>query len=230
MGHARHRNLGLRKRCGCSRKVWPKCPHAWFLNFKPKDGRHFRLSLDRELGRHVESKTEAQAEATRIRAAILAGTFRTTPTSVTGSNALALEQLGGLYFGKYVSPKTGAPLNQNERYRWNLMMRTVVQRASGERLRLGSLEVSKVTRHDVESFIELQRTPRTETLVDGSGRKLTCQRGAAVSVNRCLGRLRAVYNWAIEHDYVSSTPFKARASNGDLPLEGIRARAQAAAR
>jgi hypothetical protein len=53
--------------------------------------------------RVLESKIEAQAEATRIRAAILAGTFRTEPTSVTESNVLVLDQLGGLYFAKYVS-------------------------------------------------------------------------------------------------------------------------------
>jgi len=33
------------------------------------------LSLDAELGRHIGSKTEAEAEAAKIRAAILAGTF-----------------------------------------------------------------------------------------------------------------------------------------------------------
>ena len=54
MTRTRHRNSGLRKRCGCPRKVWPKCPHSWFLNFKPRGGPPYRLSLDRELGRRVE--------------------------------------------------------------------------------------------------------------------------------------------------------------------------------
>jgi hypothetical protein len=37
--------------------------------------------LDGELGRHVESKTEAENEAAPIRAAILAGTFRRAVTT-----------------------------------------------------------------------------------------------------------------------------------------------------
>jgi integrase len=208
MRRIRHRNGGVKKRCGCPRKAWPKCPHSWFFNFKPRDGTHYRLSLDRELGRHVESRSEAEMEAAKIRAAILAGTFRAASTPLVGSNALVLEELGRVYFGKYVSLKTGVPLSRNEQYRWNLMMRTMIQRASGARVPLGALDVVSVTRHDIESFIEVQRIPRTETLPDGSGRQLTCQRGGVVSVNRCLSRLRAVYNWAIEHDYVSSTPFK----------------------
>ena len=83
MRRPRHQNMGLRKRCDCPRKVWPKCPHSWFVNFKPRGGTHHRLSLDRELGRHVESKREAETEATKIRAAILVGTFRA-PTSMAG--------------------------------------------------------------------------------------------------------------------------------------------------
>src|SRR5262245_52507939 len=72
----RHRNHGLRKRCTCPRKVWPKCSHSWYLNFKPKGGPHYQLSLDREVGRHVDSKSEAQDVAGDIRKAIRDGTFR----------------------------------------------------------------------------------------------------------------------------------------------------------
>ena len=58
----RQRNHGLRKRCDCKRRNWPKCSHSWYLNFKWKDA-HFRLSLDREVGRRVATKGEAEAEA-----------------------------------------------------------------------------------------------------------------------------------------------------------------------
>jgi integrase len=53
---------------------WPKCPHPWHVNFKFK-GKHHRLSLDKEFGRHIESKTDAKAEAERIRAEIRSGGF-----------------------------------------------------------------------------------------------------------------------------------------------------------
>ena len=69
------RNNGLRKICDCRKANWTRCPHAWHFNFKPRGGPPFRFSLDAELGRHIDSKTEAEKEATNIRSAILAGTF-----------------------------------------------------------------------------------------------------------------------------------------------------------
>src|SRR5712692_7314402 len=71
----RHRNFGIRKICSCGRSRWPRCSHSWYVNFKPKGGRHFRFSLDVDLGRHIDSKTEAEHEAIRVKSAILAGTF-----------------------------------------------------------------------------------------------------------------------------------------------------------
>ncbi len=76
MSRSRRRNGGLRKRCGCPRKVWPKCPHSWHFNYKPKEGPHYRISLDRELRKHIDSKSDAEIEAARIRVAIDEGTFR----------------------------------------------------------------------------------------------------------------------------------------------------------
>jgi len=72
----RHRNDGLSKHCSCPRGSWPKCPHTWFLNMKPPGGKHYRLSLDHQTGRHIDSKSEAQMVAAQIRAGILAGVFR----------------------------------------------------------------------------------------------------------------------------------------------------------
>ena len=71
----RHRNDGLRKRCGCPRKQWPKCPHAWHLNFQ-WDGRHYRVSLGRHARAAPHSKTDARKEADRVRSAIRDGTYR----------------------------------------------------------------------------------------------------------------------------------------------------------
>ena len=65
----KHRNNGLRKRCPCPRQRWPKCPHGWHFNFHWK-GVNYWLSLDRECGRRITSKTEAEREADRLRTAI----------------------------------------------------------------------------------------------------------------------------------------------------------------
>jgi len=76
MSRSRRRNGGLRKRCGCPRKVWPKCSHSWHMNYKPRGGPHYRISLDREAGKHLESKSDAETVAARVRVAIDDGKFR----------------------------------------------------------------------------------------------------------------------------------------------------------
>jgi hypothetical protein len=70
-----------------------------WLNFKWR-GTHHRISLDRELGRHVDSRTAAEREATKIRAAILAGAFRA-PAAPTASQpasvGLSLDEFAPLH-------------------------------------------------------------------------------------------------------------------------------------
>jgi integrase len=202
----RHRNDGLRKICGCPRRRWTECPHSWHLNYKPRGGKAWRLSIDREVGRHVAARDVARIEANKIRAAIDAATFRqssaTQPTA-----ALTLAQLGRAYFKGYVSPKTGQPIGANERYRWNMMMRTSIERANGVVV-IGDIDVRQLTKADVDAFADVQRRPRVETFADVKGRSQAWRRGGVVSANRCLGRLRAFYNWAIEKGHVDASPFK----------------------
>ena len=85
-------NHGLRKRCRCPAKRWPKCRHPWHFNFRWK-GVHYRLSLDRQCGWCIDSKTQAHGEAERIRTEIRNGTFRQRddPASVGGPTTDSLE-------------------------------------------------------------------------------------------------------------------------------------------
>jgi hypothetical protein len=71
----RHHNDGIRKLRDCSRRNWPKCTHPWHFNYKPRGGKPWRFSLDAEIGKHIESKTDAETIAGDIRAAINAGTY-----------------------------------------------------------------------------------------------------------------------------------------------------------
>src|SRR6476661_679748 len=73
---SRRRNFGLRKLCECAPARWPKCPHPWHFSYKPRGGTRYRFSLDAEVGRHIEGKTEAERIANDFRTAINAGTFR----------------------------------------------------------------------------------------------------------------------------------------------------------
>src|SRR5438093_1585125 len=71
----RHRNDGVRKVCTCARRNWPKCPHSWYVNYKPRHGQAYRFSIDAEAGTHVETKEDAKAAAEAIKVEIRAGTF-----------------------------------------------------------------------------------------------------------------------------------------------------------
>ena len=95
---------GVRKVCRHGWRQWPKCACAWYFSYKPRGGGpRYRFSLDVELGRHVESKTEAEQIATDIRSAINAGTFRQTaavaaaPSVEAVAAVLTLDQFAPIY-------------------------------------------------------------------------------------------------------------------------------------
>jgi integrase len=87
-------------------------------------------------------------------------------------------------------------------------MRTNIRRANGIEQRLGAIEASAITKHEVEAFQEFHFQVRREAFVDARGRERVRRRVGPVGANRCLLRLRAFYNWALANDYVTQTPFK----------------------
>ncbi|HKY21630.1 MAG TPA: hypothetical protein VJM31_10450 [Vicinamibacterales bacterium] len=62
---------------------------------------HYRLSLDREVGRPLEGKTDAHKEAERLCSAIRAGTFRQRAAIEQASESLTLEQFGRKFLERY---------------------------------------------------------------------------------------------------------------------------------
>jgi integrase len=65
-----------------------------------------------------------------------------------------------------------------------------------------------VTRHDIDSFRKTHLEPRTVTVTNVKGHTYTARRGGIAGVRGCLGRLRAFFSWAVEHDYVPTSPFR----------------------
>lgn len=85
-----HRNDGLRKRCGCARRTWPKCAHRWHFSFKWA-GVHHRFALPTT----ITTKALAQTEADRLRTLIRGGTFPPPVAPVAPVvEALTFRQLG----------------------------------------------------------------------------------------------------------------------------------------
>jgi hypothetical protein len=99
----RNRNGGIRKRCPCPRKKWSDCRHPWHFNFKWK-GQHYRISLDREVGKHIDSKAAAITAAEGIRTAIRSGQFGVIPNDLA-ANPVTFHQ-----FAKTWKEQRGAQL------------------------------------------------------------------------------------------------------------------------
>ena len=182
----RHRNNGLRKRCDCPRTKWSKCPHGWHFNFRWKGVNH-RLSLDRECGRHIESKTEAQGEVERIRLAIREGKYG-------GQNPrVALDELTFDQFAAVWEERRGKDLvrPKDNRYRLDKISAFVL---SGTRppSTLGDKPLGAITTDDIEAFRDARKAAGL----------------SPVTVNHDLKLLRKMFNWGIRKGYLQRTPFK----------------------
>jgi integrase len=150
-------NDGLRKRCGCPRRVWAKCEHPWHLNFTWQGVPH-RYSLDKLLKREVRSKTEAVAEAERIRNAIKAGTFQPS-TAGTGPacppDQLLLNAFGAIFLAECPKRKgkhRGEPRGDDDRHRLNRLYRL-----EGTRGPLGEMPIGTIVEADVEAALRALR-------------------------------------------------------------------------
>lgn len=185
----RRRNFGVRKRCRCKPKDWPKCPHGWHLNYKPKGETHYRLSLDREVGRHVDSKTEAIAEAERIRTAIRNGTFRPAPALTP----LLAPVLTFRAFAEVWKVRRGCQLAsaKDDVYRLATICAFVLP-GTEPPLTFGDTPLDVITLDNIEAFRDARK---------GNGL-------SAVSINHDLRLLRKMFNWGIRKGYVTQTPFK----------------------
>ena len=148
----RHRSDGLRKRCGCRRRDWAKCPHPWPWHLASMWQRqHYRLSL----GSRITSKTEAKAEADRVRAQIRAGTFgpQASPAPVT------LGQLFAVYFEPYVRVHRARVANEESSRA--VILRTVLPTADGSLRAFADWPITDITADTLERFKEARLANKT---------------------------------------------------------------------
>src|SRR4051812_11516671 len=87
----RGNNGGIRKRCGCPSGKWGKCAHPWHMNFRWQ-GVHYRLSLDKEIGKRLENKSDAKKAAERLRTEIREGRFRPEQSQASIRPAMTFSQ------------------------------------------------------------------------------------------------------------------------------------------
>ena len=165
-------NNGLRKRCDCPRRAWAKCPHDWHFNFKLRNGKPYRFSLDRELGRPLKNKAEAEIEARRIRDEIRAGTFQQVHERAAAVVApvvappapLTLEVFAATYVERVSEARERNKSWKDDRY--ELAQLAAFQRLDGTRL--GTLPLEAITDEDLELFfLRLRQNGRAASTRNG---------------------------------------------------------------
>jgi integrase len=191
---ARNRNDGLRKVCACPRRNWSKCEHPWHFNFK-WDGVAHRFSLDRHLGRRLTGKSEAKREADCLRTEIRGGRYGRQPVV----QVLTIAQLFAHYEKDYLRTKRAASL-RNDTYQIAAITRTAVELPTGEVRAFGDWLAVDVT----PLALERLHAARTAKAPDKTARIV----GGAVTANRNLSLVRAMFNCAVRSRLLKETPFK----------------------
>jgi integrase len=163
---------GIKKRCDCPRRAWPKCSHPWHFSFH-HNGREHRYSLDRIARARGErppvGKTEAVAWRDQLRGKVRAGTFvdPDTPTAVTAVPTDTRLTLGDV-IDKYIKRHVEGPTRREgpkKAMTWNLKLikRTLVPAANGAVVPLEQKPAESITKADLEAFRERRRAVLSES-------------------------------------------------------------------
>jgi integrase len=141
------------------------------------------------VGRHIDSKSAAIAEAERMRTAIRNGVFRPTPASAP---ALA-PVLTFRAFAEVWKVRRGCQLasGKDDIYRLSTICAFRVPGAEPA-ISLGDKSLDAITTDDVEVFREARKAKGL----------------SASAINHDLRLLRKMFNWAIRKGYVTRSPFK----------------------
>ena len=182
----RHHNDGLRKICGCPRRQWRSAATRGTSASSGRAATTASVSTGR-LGRHVDSKTDAEREATTIKGDIRAGRFG----QPAARDGMTLRQLADTYLERYVAV-THPDTANDFRSGLSVICGTDLPRPTGGAVPFGGWGLADIVTDTIERYREARRA--TGTGVGGT--------------NRSVSRLRALYNWAVRVGYVEATPFK----------------------
>ena len=177
--------MGLYKICEHKGRARDRCEHAWWGSFRGK-----RVSLAKWANREIKSKAEADKALDDLRAAIRAGTFDERGLEPPVERTpLTFSKFADVYKQRHVLAK-GLALADSIDYR----LKPLIER-------FGDRPLSEIKTADIEDFVADLKKPRVVNSLDG--RTLT-----PASINRTLGLLRHMLNWAVGREYIDRTPFR----------------------
>jgi integrase len=177
--------MGLYKICAHKGRARDRCKHAWWGSFRGR-----RASLAKWANREIRSKAEADIALDELRAAIRDGTFDDRGLApVIEAVPLTFGKFAEVYKQRHVLAK-GLALSSTIDYRLKPLLE-----------RFGGRPITEIKTADIDDFVADLKQPR---VVNGLvGRRLT-----PASINRTLGLLRHMLNWAVGREYLDRTPFR----------------------
>ena len=221
-------NGGLKKRCGCPRRKWSKCPHPWHFGFA-HDGREWRYSLDKIADMRGEPKPRAKgnalALADRLRSEIRSGIDPSDGAARRSqSTGLTFGDICDLYRAEHVHVPTRRPRAAKEiEYLLGYWRRAEVPGPNGASTRIEDKSVDSITTADVEHVRNARRAAARKArrawdaynaavdlgqMVEPPALPRPTMKLGEVATNRLLGRLRHLFGWAIRKGHTEHTPFK----------------------
>ena len=177
--------MGLYKLCTHKGRPRDRCKHPWWGSFRGR-----RVSLAKWTNREIRSKGEADVALGELKAAVRDGTFDERGLEPPNEcSPLTFVKFTEVYKQRHVLAK-GLALATTIDYR----LKPLIER-------FGDRPIAEIRTADIEDFVADLKKPRT---VNGiAERKLT-----PASINRTLGLLRHMLNWAVGREYLDRTPFR----------------------
>ncbi len=177
--------MGLHKICVHKGRARDRCEHAWWGSFRGK-----RVSLSKWTNREIKSKAEADQALDELTAAIRDGTFDERGLEPPADiSPMTFRKFAEVYTQRHVLAK-GLALASTIGYR----LKPLIQR-------FGERAIADIKTADIDDFVADLKQPRMVNGLDG--RRLT-----PASINRTLGLLRHMLNWAVGREYLEKTPFR----------------------
>lgn len=231
----RHRLDGIHKKCQC--RAWSKCGCAWHLAFK-YHGHPYYYSLNKWAGKpRIYRMTQSEAERLRdklrdlIRDGHAPGSNSESTLTPTTETPLTLDDIATRYEAFYAQQTWRGAKRRPHRVpllhqQLDLICRTRIPAAKETTVRFGDKPVAEIVTGDIDGFCESHRAhmaaqeqarlDRLKKIAAGdvSAKKIPVSparpraRGGEIGLNRHLGTLRALFNFAIRKGfYERANPF-----------------------
>lgn len=149
---------GVKKRCDCSRRQWPKCSHPWWFSFRFRR-KEYRYSLDKLASVRNEpaptSKSEAIKWRDRLRNEIRFGTFTDTSPS-SPAPAEATRQTFGDVCEAYLKRYVRVPTRRDSAVEMfeihiGVLRRAEIPASGDTTVKLETKPIDAITKADVEA-------------------------------------------------------------------------------